>query len=308
MTKIVSYFTSLLTGAIIVGLSSCSPSVSVNTPTAQESTNSGPQVASTAETVVLKFGVYTSEKPTTLVKQFRPVLNALEEKMSESMEKPVKIKMQVAKSYEEGISDLTEGDVDFSRVGPASYVEAKTINPDLSLLAMESKKGKKVFYGIIAVHKDSPIQNIQGLQGKSFAFGDPRSTIGRFLSQQYLLKNGIVSSDLSRYEYLERHDRVGTAVGLRQFDAGALKEGTFKKLLAKDTPIRELAKLPNVTRPWVVRSNLSEEVTEELRESLIEIEDPKLLKPLGVDGFLEGSDEDYQVVREAVQNNSKFFE
>ena len=117
--------------------------------------------------------------------------------MSEGIGKPVKIKMKVANSYQKGIDDIATGEVDFSRLGPASYIEATKINPDLSILAIESKGGQKTFYGIIGVHKNSSINNVQSLRGKSFAFGDQLSTIGRFLSQQYLVNNNIKASSLS---------------------------------------------------------------------------------------------------------------
>jgi len=106
---------------------------------------------------------------------------------------------------------------------------AKRANNGLRIIAVEKKNNSKVFYGIIAVHADSDIENVSQLAGRSFAFGDEGSTIGRFLSQLYLEKNGIHAGDLSKYEYLGRHDRVGTAVGARDFDAGALNEKTFKK-------------------------------------------------------------------------------
>ena len=41
--------------------------------------------------------------------------------------------------------------------------------------------------------------------------GDTRA--GRYLSQLYLVENDIRAKDLSRYEYLGRHDKVGIAVG-----------------------------------------------------------------------------------------------
>ncbi len=91
----------------------------------------------TAKTV-LDFGVYVADKPTEVVRQFRPVLSALEVALSKKLNDEIQIRMQVAHSYEIGIEDLTKGRVDFSRFGPASYVVAKGINPDITLLAMES--------------------------------------------------------------------------------------------------------------------------------------------------------------------------
>ncbi len=258
--------------------------------------------------VRLNFGVYSSNKPTAMVRTFKPILNSLESSMSEKLGRSVDIRMQIAKDYDQGMTDLINGKVDFSRFGPASYIQAKKENSSLQLVAMESKKKSKVFYGIIAVHKDSNITNIEQLKGRSFAFGDESSTIGRFLSQLYLVSHNIFAGDLSGYKYLGRHDKVGTAVGAGDFDAGALNESTFKKLVAAGEPIKELARFPNVTKPWIASEGLDPEVFSALQESLYELKDLNALKALKADGFLPGTDEDYETIRASMEYNGRFFQ
>lgn len=255
----------------------------------------------------LSFGVYTSNKPTAMVKKFRPMLNALEEDLEKRLGEAVKIRIQVAKDYTKGIEHLATGKVDFSRFGPASYVEAKRSNPDIKILSLESSGGEKLFYGIICVAEDSDIQEVTQLSGKSFAFGHELSTIGRYLSQKYLMSHGVFSGDLSRFDYLDRHDKVGTAVGSKQFDAGALNEETFKKLIAKDVKIREIARFPNVEKPWIARSGLSDEIYQAIRASLLEMKDKRALASLKKDGFVAGDDEDFAAIRDAIENNSLFY-
>ncbi|MGQ7846695.1 PhnD/SsuA/transferrin family substrate-binding protein [Granulosicoccus sp. 3-233] len=259
-------------------------------------------------TIRLNFGVYSSNKPSAMVKVYRPILKELEKNMTRRLDRNVDIRMQIAKDYDQGISHLINGRVDFSAFGPASYVEAKRMNQGINILAVENVKNSKVFYGIIAVNKNSTMSDIRELRGKSFAFGDEGSTIGRFLSQLELEQADIRAGDLNRYEYLGRHDKVGTAVGAGSFDAGALNEKTFKKLVEAGEPIRELTRFPNVTKPWIARSGLDDEILAALRESLLEVKDQKTLAALKIDGFLEGSDDDYKVIRKAMDNNSIFFE
>jgi phosphonate transport system substrate-binding protein len=264
-------------------------------------------VATAQAEINLKFGVYTSDKPTTMVKMFRPILNALETSLAEKLGESVNISLQVASDYDQGIENLVNGQVDFARMGPASYITSKDRNPDLQLLAMESKNGDKIFYGIICVQEQSEIENIAQLKGRSFAFGSERSTIGRYLSQHLLSKQGIYASDLSNYEYLGRHDRVGTAVGAGQFDAGALKESTFKKLKVKGIKIRELSRFTNVTKPWIASSKMSEKMIAVLKETLLELKDATALKGIKKQGFLPANDNDYTVIREAMKKNDDFF-
>ena len=114
--------------------------------------------------IQLKFGVYTSDKPSEMVKSFRPILNAIESGLTNRLGEPVKISMQVANSYEKGVDDLVSGAVDFARFGPASYITARECNPDIKILAIESKKGRKEFNGVTCVAEDGPLQGMEDLQ------------------------------------------------------------------------------------------------------------------------------------------------
>ena len=259
------------------------------------------------DTIRLNFGVYSSNKPSAMVRVFKPMLKVLETRMSERLGTDVDIRMQIARDYDRGITDLTEGRVDFSRFGPASYIEAKNANGQLDILAVENERNSRVFYGIIAIGADSDIDSVDELRGRSFAFGDEGSTIGRFLSQLYLEQNGIRAGDLSRYEYLGRHDLVGTAVAAGDFDAGALNEKTFLKLVAAGEELRELSRFPNVTKPWIARAGLDPAVFEALQASLLEIDDERVLAGLKIDGFLSGTDADYNDIRRAIEDNAVFF-
>ena len=274
--------------------------------------SSGPGVLKQAENesdpagLELLFGVYTSDAATEMVKQFAPAMAALQSALASDLGEPVRISLKVASTYEGGVEDLAKGRVDFARMGPASYVMAKEMNPGIRILAMESKKGKKVFYGVICVHEDSEVQSVEELKGKRFAFGDARSTIGRFLAQELLLENGIDAENLSGFDYLGRHDKVGMAVGSKMYDAGALKEGTFKKLVAKGEPIRVVAKFPNITKPWIARSGMDPVIFGAIQKALLAMEEGKALKALKKDGFLAGGDGDYDAIRSAISASGEF--
>jgi len=255
----------------------------------------------------LNFGAYTSNKPTAIVKKFRPVLKAIERRVSAELNEPVKIHMQIAKSYEQGLADLIEGKVDFARFGSASYVAAKQKAPDIEILAIESNNGKKTFRGIICVAEDSPITRIADLRNTRFAFGSERSTIGRYLSQSHLLRHEIHAADLAGFEYLGRHDLVGKAVAMGKFDAGALNENTFNKLVKKGNKLRVLAEFPVLTKPWIARGGLPPRHLQALRRALLEMDDQKALGSLGKSGFLQASDQDFRALRQVMSRAAEFF-
>jgi len=275
---------------------------------APEETGSAPVSESTRRPLVLSFGTYTADKPTDVVDQFRPLLDRLARKLSKRMTRPVEISMQIAPTYERGIAALVDGRVDIARFGPASYVMAQRANPGISLLAVELKHGQTSFRGIICIHRDSDIDSIEMLEGRRFAFGSERSTIGRYLAQQLLADHGVRADSLGAWKYLGRHDRVGAAVAAKQFDAGALKESTFNKLVESGEPIRELAVMEVVTKPWLAREDLAADIKQAITAALLEIDREGELQGLEFDGFVIGDDDSYEPIRRAIEGSDRFFE
>ncbi len=258
--------------------------------------------------VQLTFGVYASEKALKMVHQFRPILNALEKDLGRRLGKPVHIRLQVAKDYDQGFDDLVTGRVDFARLGPASYVSAKEADRDIEILAVERSREGKVLNALICVPEDSPIRSMEDLRGSRFAFGNTSSTSGRYLAQQYLMQHGIRASDLGEYAYLGRHDKVGTALTLGQYQAGALDEDSYLHLIGEGARLRVLARFQGMARPWLARAGLDERLKHALHASLLAMHDPVALKALNKEGFEPGNDMDYAIIREIIENNSAFFE
>jgi ABC-type phosphate/phosphonate transport system substrate-binding protein len=258
--------------------------------------------------ITLVFGTYSADKPTAMVAQLRPSLNRIAFHLAQVLGEEVEIDMNIVRSYDAGAELIITGTVDFMRLGPATYVKVKERNPGVTILAMEKKNGKKRFNGVIAVHTDSDITEVSQLRGRSFAFGSVRSTLGRYFSQLYLMRNGIRATDLSNFEYLGRHDKVGRAVGSGQFDAGALEGTTFAKLVANGVPLRAIATFENSTRPWVARAGLETRIVVALREALSRLDNDEALMALRFEGFLPGEDSEYEPTREAIRENPRFFE
>jgi len=256
-------------------------------------------------TLSLNFGVYQSEKATVMYRDFTPILDSLSTSMETALSRPVDIKLVIFKDYSDGIEALTRGDVDFVRFGPASYVTAKAKQNGIQLIAMETEGGDKRFMGVIVVRKDSPIQTLADLRGKSFAFGDPNSTTGRYLAQAELFKAGITAQDLSKSSFLNRHDIVYSAVEIGDFDAGALMKPAFDKANAKGN-LRVVASFENVTKPWVARKGMDKATLEAIQNGLLAITDPAILKQLKISGFVPTSDDEYKFCREGMQIAERF--
>ncbi|MDM8541550.1 phosphate/phosphite/phosphonate ABC transporter substrate-binding protein [Desulfococcaceae bacterium HSG9] len=252
----------------------------------------------------LLFGVYTSDKPTVMYQKFKSIIDYLQEELQDKGA-PTEIKIKIYPAYEAAIDGLAAREYDFARFGPASYIIAKRRAPNIKLLVMEHKKLKKRFNGVFITHKASPLQSIAELKGKTFAFGNRNSTIGRYLSQAEMVKAGVKAGDLMSFRYLGRHDKVALAVSAGNYHAGVVKENTFIKY-AQSKNLKTIGKFPNVTKPWVVREGFDERLYLLLQNALLKLKDKKILKNLKQDGFLKADDSDYDFVRQGIDLSKQF--
>lgn len=253
----------------------------------------------------LTFGIYQTDKATTLYRQFTPTLELLQDAMEVDLERPVDIQLRIYKTYDEGIAALATGDIDFVRFGPAAYITAHARQPYVQLLAMELKDRKKRSRGVIVVRSDSESTILADLKGKSFAFGDAHSTTGRYLAQDLLLGARVRAEDLGSMGYLGRHDKVALSVMLGDYDAGALKKSTLKKV-DPEGRLRVLAEFETVTKPWIARAGLEPALVRAVSKGLIGIADEEALEALGVSGFLATSDKEYDFIRKAMKRSREF--
>ncbi|MBC8202020.1 MAG: phosphate/phosphite/phosphonate ABC transporter substrate-binding protein [Planctomycetes bacterium] len=253
----------------------------------------------------LHFGVYPSDRATTMYRKFTPVLEALSATLETQLKREVDIHLTIFEDYASGIKALANGDVDFVRFGPASYILAEELNPNIQLLAMELRKGLKRFNGLIIAKKESGINAIKDLQGKTFAFGDSNSTIGRYLAQSLMVDAGVSADTLKDFDFVHRHDLVAKAVITGTHDAGAVKASTYKKLCNPDK-IKIVVAFENVTKPWVARADLPQKIKDAITASLLELVDSKIIGELGCSGFTKATPKDYELVRKAMKNAEAF--
>lgn len=251
----------------------------------------------------LTFAVYTSDKPTEMYRKFQPFLDYLNDELAGGgLEHQVRLK--IYPSYAKALDELVQRRCDFVRFGPASYIMANQRSKGIRLLAMEHKDGEKTFDGVFIARADADIASIADLRGKSFAFGNASSTIGRYLSQAEFVRAGIYATDLASYKMFDRHDQVAAVVAAGTYDAGVVKENTYRKYEAKG--LKEIGRFTNVTKPWIARAGMPDDVFTALSQALLSLTDESILDALGQDGFVPATDTDYALVREGMAVSRKF--
>lgn len=169
----------------------------------------------------LKLGVHPFKPPSKLIESFSPLANYLSEKLGEP------VTLQIAKDYQEHINATWQGKIDIAYLGPVSYVELHDSYGPTPLLARQAINGNPVFHGKIFVRKESGIRSLTDLKGKSFAFGEPHSTMSHLVPRHMLWQAGVGTENLTSHKFVGDHVNVALSVLSGEFDAGGVKEDIY---------------------------------------------------------------------------------
>jgi phosphonate transport system substrate-binding protein len=216
----------------------------------------------------LVLGVYPYLNVSEILQRFDPLANYL----SEVLNTPIEISM--SHDYAEHIELIGKDFLDIAYLGPVPYVTLlEQYDPKIMLGRIEIN-GQNKYRGGIVVKNNSQIQSLADLKGKTFAFGDPKSTMSHIVPHYMLFEAGIKDNDLAGYDFLGNHESVALGVLLGQYDAGAVKSQVANKY-AKNN-LRVLQWTPYIfEHVFVMRSHLDED--EQIKQAFLDLALPENL-------------------------------
>jgi phosphonate transport system substrate-binding protein len=178
--------------------------------------------------------------------------------------------------------------------------------------------GQDTFGAQIIARADGPIQKIEDITGKKFAYVDPASTSGYVLPAKLFKDKGIKPAETV---FAHKHDNVVTMVYNRQVDAGATfytppAEGKMqdaRRLVVTQFPdVEQVVKIVGLTEeipiePIVFRKDMPEEMKAKICDTLLEYigtnEGKKVFKALyDVTEMRPATDADYDGVRKMLED------
>lgn len=233
---------------------------------------------------------------TELVRRFSPLADYL----GKVIGRPVDIRVQ--KSYQAHLDFIGRDLADIAYVGPASYVHIVDQYGHKPLLAKLEVEGKPFFHGMIIARHDASIRTLADLAGKSFAFGDPNSTMSHVVPRAMITAAGVGLDRLANHDYLGSHHDVALAVLGGYFDAGAVKEEVFQ--VYRNRGLKALARTPPIPpHLFLTRADLSPALISLLRAALLAVNtmpDKESILAIMEDsatGLLPVSEDDYLDLR-----------
>jgi phosphonate transport system substrate-binding protein len=165
------------------------------------------------------------------------------------------------------------------------------------------------YWAVVVTRADSPIQKLEDLRGKRFAWVDPGSTSGYLFPRAMIQAKGLSLDDLGQQVFAGGHDKVGLAVLQGQVDAGAMGKDSIPRLNSvypnAEQELRIVAQSEDIPNDGVAfRKGLPDDVVQKVRQALLKIsstpEGQKLFEDaIGTRGVAETSDAAYEPVRKA---------
>lgn len=246
---------------------------------------------------IVRVALLPDENAATLIQNAQPLKKYLADRLGKEIE------IIVTTDYSSMIEAMRFGRIEVAYFGPFSYVLAKSRATEIEPFAVGVEKGQPTYRSILIATKGGPVQTIEDVRGKPFAFGDQASTSSHLAPRTTLAKAGLVGDVDYKVVHLGKHDAVARAVAAGQAPAGGLSEQIFKVLVEtgkidpdKLTVLGYSDRIPNY--PMTMQGYLAPDLKEAIRAAFLELKDPEILALFRVEGLAATDDSAYDVLRE----------
>lgn len=250
----------------------------------------------------LKIGVAAMISPKETVKYYKELVDYIGKKIN------IPVEMVQRESYDEMDTLLERGEVKVAFICSGPYVRDRE-KFGVELLVAPQSYGKPFYHAYIIVHKDSPLNSIDDLKGKSFAFTDPKSNTGKLVPTYMVAKkfNTTPEKFFSNIIYTRSHDKSIESVAKKIVD-GASVDSLIYDYIAKKNPVyTSLTKIIEKSPPYgippvVITRAFDPNLREKIKGAFLNMHnDPmgkRILEGIMVDKFIIPKDSDYDSVRE----------
>ncbi|MCX8070660.1 MAG: phosphate/phosphite/phosphonate ABC transporter substrate-binding protein [Thermodesulfovibrionales bacterium] len=255
---------------------------------------------------VIKVAILPLYSAITIYERYEPLMRYLSENTG------YEFKLYIPKDFEDFISVVKSGKVDFSYQNPYVFsiiskdYDIKPLAITIGEDAEDNKSPNKnlkedSFRGVIIVRTDSNIKDINDLKGKKVLITSLKSA-GGFLSQKiYLKQRGInVEKDMTLID-AKKQENVIFGVYRQEASAGFIRKSALVVWkdaidMSKIRVLVETEPLPNW--PFAVARDLQPQLVSKVKALLVELNNKKILDSAKISGFKPASEEDFNKLRQ----------
>jgi len=253
----------------------------------------------------IKMGIFPRRSTVATNKIFKP----LAEELSKALGEPVQL--IVAKNFKYFWRGVEDNEYDLVHYNQYHYLLSHK-NFGYKVIAINEEFEKSEISGSLIVRKDSGINKVADLKGKTILFGGDKKAMGSYISPTAILKKaGLLAGRDYKVNFTK--NPPGAAIGVFNNAAHAagvgsviLKvKGVQKKIDVSQMKILAKSK-PYIQLPWAVKTNMPTAKVNKIQSFMTSLKgnNDALLKSSRVTNFLKASDKDFNDVRTIVKNGT----
>jgi phosphonate transport system substrate-binding protein len=255
---------------------------------------------------VLRVTAIPDESPTELARKFEPLGKYLESRLG------MKIEWTPVTDYAAAVETLANRKVDLAWFGGFTFVQS-SVRSGGKTIPLVQREEDTVFKSVFIASKDSGINSLQDLKGKTLSFGSQSSTSGHLMPRSFLLAAKIdPDKDLKRVSFSGAHDATIAAVASGKVDAGALNISVWNKFVEDKKVDPAQVKVIYTTPPyfdynWTVHADMPAAMRDKIAQAFLDLspatpQGSEILKLQRAAKFVPTRVENYNGIKSAAEN------
>ena len=255
---------------------------------------------------VLRVTAIPDESPTELARKFEPLGKYLESRLG------MKIEWTPVTDYAAAVETLANRKVDLAWFGGFTFVQS-SVRSGGKTIPLVQREEDTVFKSVFIASKDSGINSLEDLKGKTLSFGSQSSTSGHLMPRSFLLAAKIdPDKDLKRVSFSGAHDATIAAVASGKVDAGALNISVWNKFVEDKKVDPTQVKVIYTTPPyfdynWTVHADMPAALRDKIAQAFLELsaatpQGAEILKLQRAAKFVPTRVENYNGIKSAAEN------
>jgi phosphonate transport system substrate-binding protein len=261
-------------------------------------------IVGTGGTRPLKVGIFPRRNVSTTYRIFTPLVQHLGTQLKRE------VQLITAKDFPGFWQALKTQQFDLVHFNQYHYILANEML-GYEAIVQNSEFGQSTISGTIVVRKDSGIEGIPDLKGKTILFGGGQRAMQSYIAARWLLQNdGLMTGDyIKRFAINPPNAIISTY--LKQADAAGIGDVVIRlEAVKRAIDVREMRYLaktrPMPHLPWAVHPDVDASTREVLQSSMVGLTgDPSgqtLLDTAKLSGLVAAKDADYDVQRRMVRD------
>lgn len=247
----------------------------------------------------INLGVFPRRPAAVTHKAFKPLAEKLSQELGE------KVNLHVSKDFKTFWKGVVDGKFDMVHFNQYHYIKSHK-DFGYNVIAVNEEFGNKEIAGALTVRKDSGINSVEDLKGKTILFGGGKKAMGSYIAPTAILKKaGLVAGKDYTVKFAKNPPNAVIGVYNKASDVAGSGNVILKtKLVNKKTDVSQLKILAESDKfihlTWAVKKDFPSDKSKKIQSIMTSLKtnDASILKSARVTNFHIASNTDFTKVRE----------